>query len=599
MPWGSFQQPARNSFALKIAVFYVAFSVLWVITSDAAVSSIFGGPPVAWRVELIAGLIYVAISGLSIYLIHVNRERVAHDARMVSEQRLRRLMESELIGICFWDQSGKVTEANDTFLELWGNSREDLEQGKVRWDRGIGGRYDFTSGVGDPSTQPGKRPTFETEVTRSDGSKIWAVAGAAPLGSKGLHIGYALDVSGAKKAQHERDELENQLRQAHKLQAVGQLAGGVAHDFNNILSVIVGYTSLLEETLVKEDPRRYNTQQVLKTAGKASALISKLLTFSRRRLLNPDILSLTAILEDTSGMLGRLIGEEIKLTVTSEPDLWPVVGDSTQIEQILINLVINARDALPKGGEINITTACAEMEDEKAKRLGISPGRYVMLSVSDNGTGMSDETMAHIFEPFFTTKPSGEGTGLGLAMIYGIVKQGGGHIEVTSRIGEGTTFRIFLPAAADEPVMISSEAATRVTGRPYTMAHPSTILLAEDDDDLRELMTHILENDGYNVIASSNGEQALQLACEYQGKIDLLLTDLRMPFKSGTDLAAHLRDQGRTTKIIYMSGYVDDSLFSPEVLENADGIIEKPVLPEVLLQRVRELMSPEDRSSAA
>jgi CheY-like chemotaxis protein len=298
-------------------------------------------------------------------------------------------------------------------------------------------------------------------------------------------------------------------------------------------------------------------------------------------------------------MLGRLIGEEIKLTVTSEPDLWPVVGDSTQIEQILINLVINARDALPKGGEINITTARAEMEDEKAKRLGISPGHYVMLSVSDNGTGMSDETMAHIFEPFFTTKPSGEGTGLGLAMIYGIVKQGGGHIEVTSRIGEGTTFRIFLPAAADEPVMISSEAATRVTGRPYTMAHPSTILLAEDDDDLRELMTHILENDGYNVIASSNGEQALQLACEYQGKIDLLLTDLRMPFKSGTDLAAHLRDQGRTTKIIYMSGYVDDSLFSPEVLENADGIIEKPVLPEVLLQRVRELMSPEDRSSAA
>lgn len=600
MPLGSLKQPARNSFALKVAVFYIAFSVLWVVLSDAAVSSIFGGPPVAWRVELISGLIYVAISGLSIYLIHVNRERVAHDARAVSEQRLRRLMESELVGICFCDQTGTVTEANDTFLELLGKSREDVEQGRVRWENVIGDSHasEFNA-PGDPSIQTGKIANFERELTRPDGSKIWAVAGAAPLGSKGLHIGYALDISAAKKAQQERNELENQLRQAHKLQAVGQLAGGVAHDFNNILSVIVGYTSLLEETFVEEDPRRHNTQQVLKTASKASALISKLLTFSRRRLLNPDTLSLNAILEDTTGMLCRLIGEEINLTVTSEPDLWPVVGDSTQIEQILINLVINARDALPKGGEINISTARAEMDDEKAQRLGISPGRYVMLSVRDTGTGMSDETMAHIFEPFFTTKPSGEGTGLGLAMIYGIVQQSGGRIEVISRIGKGTTFRIFLPAAAQEPAKISNEGATKATGRPYGMAQPSTVLLAEDDEDLRELLTHILQNDGYNVIASRDGEHALQLAGEYQGKIDLLLTDLRMPFRSGTDLAAHLRNQGRTTKIIYMSGYVDDSLFSPEVLENADGIIEKPVLPEVLLQRVRELLSPENRSSAA
>lgn len=576
----------RNSFASKVAVLYVGFSVAWVIVSDEVVASLFGGPPVAWRVELIAGFIYAGITGFLLYMIYAHREHVIEDARKKTEQRLRRLIESELMGICFWEEDGRVTDANDTFLEMLSYSRTDLAAGKVRWDQDTIAPEQRNP---DPGIK-GKSRNYEKEVTRADGSKIWAVVGAAPLEGRGLHIGYALDLSAAKRAQKERDELKDQLRQAQKLQAIGQLAGGVAHDFNNILSVMVGYTSLLEGTLSETDERRHHTRQVLKSAGKASALICKLLAFSRRQLLKSEILNLNAILEETGSILGRLIGEEVELTVSPAPDLWPVMGDSTQLEQILINLVVNARDALPKGGKLEIRTEKVEIFETQARVFGIPPGRYVLLRVQDTGLGMSEETMSHIFEPFFTTKATGEGTGLGLAMVYGIVKQSGGHIQVESRLGHGTIFSIFLPAVQQQDPAKTTDSA-EISGFSTRIHGPATILLAEDDEDVRELLAQVLKTEGYNVIQAKDGEHALLLAGEHQGVIHLLLTDVRMPHKSGTDLAEQIHQQYSTIKVIYMSGYVDDSLFRPEVLLNADGIIEKPVIPEVLLQRIRDVLS--------
>jgi PAS domain S-box-containing protein len=540
-------------------------------------------------VELIAGLIYVGISGLLLYAIYAHREQVTEHAREKIEQRLRILIESELIGICFWEAGGKITNANNTFLEMLNYSRADLDEGRLCWDKNLIPSEETNSGL----AIRGKSGNYEKQLTRSDGSKIWAVVGAAPLESRDLYLGYALDVSPAKRAQKERDELKDQLRQAQKLQAVGQLAGGVAHDFNNILSVMVGYTSLLEGTLGETDERRYHTRQVLKSAGKASALIYKLLAFSRRQLLKSEILNLNSILEETGSILGRLIGEEVELTVSTSPELWPVIGDSTQLEQILINLAVNALDALPKGGKLHIRTDKTELSEDRARMFGIPPGRYVLLEVQDTGIGMSEETMSHIFEPFFTTKATGEGTGLGLAMVYGIVKQSGGHIHVESRLGHGTKFSIYIPAAPPQLDAADVSSSPDASAEAHRIHGPATILLAEDDEDVRELLADILESDGYKVINARDGEHAIALASEHQGVIHLLLTDVRMPHKSGTELAGLIREKYPTIKVIYMSGYVDDSLFRPEILLGANGILEKPVIPDVLLQRVRDVLSPE------
>jgi two-component system, cell cycle sensor histidine kinase and response regulator CckA len=592
-------QPNRTrsseySFASKVAALYVAFSLAWVVVSDAVVALLFGGPPVAWRVELIAGLIYVAITGVLLYAVYAQREHIVSNERRMSEQRVRRLFESELIGICFWEQSGRITDANNTFLDMVGYSHEELASGTVRWDKDLIGEADkhLEGEILNDLRQRGRSEKYERCITRKDGKKIWVIAGAAILErKKGIGIAYALDVSETRRSLEERDELKDQLRQAQKLQEIGQLAGGVAHDFNNILSVMVGYTSLLEGTLDADDVRRQNTRQVLKAAGKASALIGKLLAFSRKQLLKPEKLNLNAILEETGGILGRLIGEEIELTICSEPQLWPVVADSTQFEQILINLVVNARDAMPQGGALEIRTSNVDLSEMQACFFGLVPGRYVQLSVRDTGTGMSEEVKSHIFEPFFTTKADGEGTGLGLSTVYGIVKQSGGHIEVKSSVGEGSTFNIYLPSTDYEQQVTHrfplQEGRTQGSGPQG----PATILLAEDDNDLRTLLARTLEAQGYVVLEAKDGEHAMALAAAYESPIDLLLTDLRMPRKSGADTASALRERRPTIKVIYMSGYVDNSLIRSETLMSAEGIIEKPITPDVLLQRIRYVLS--------
>ena len=583
-------------FASRIAALYVAFSVAWVIISDAVVAMLFGGPPVVWRVELIAGLIYVAITGVLLYLIYAKREHIIGHERRLSDQRVRRLFESELIGICYWETSGRITDANDTFLEMLGYSREDLAHGKVSWDRTVISDADQHLGeeILDDLRRRGRTEKYERCVTRKDGTKLWVIGGAAVLDrKKGQGIAYVLDVSATRASQEERDELKDQLRQAQKLQEIGQLAGGVAHDFNNILSIMVGYTSLLESSLTEDDARRQNTRQVLKAASKASALIAKLLAFSRRQLLKLETLDLNAILEETGGILGRLIGEEIELKIRSEPQLWPVLADSTQLEQILINLVVNARDAMPDGGTLEISTGNVDLSPVQARFYGLNTGRYVQVSVRDTGIGMSEDTKSHIFEPFFTTKMRGTGTGLGLSTVYGIVKQSGGHIEVETALGQGSTFRVYLPAAHLGQGTAENRQELREVVKKEEESHlPATILIAEDDEDVRSLLAHTLKSEGYVVLEARDGQQALELASSHVGGIDLLLTDVRMPRKSGPDAASSLHEQHPAIRVLFMSGYIGDSNHRAESLLIGE-ILEKPIFPETLLARVRETLSKE------
>ena len=307
--------------------------------------------------------------------------------------------------------------------------------------------------------------------------------------------------------------------------------------------------------------------------------------------MKPEKLNLNAILEETGGILGRLIGEEIELIVCSEPQLWPVLADSTQLEQILINLVVNARDAMPQGGALEIRTSNVDLSETQAYLFGLVPGRYVQLSVRDTGTGISEEVKNHIFEPFFTTKTNGEGTGLGLSTVYGIVKQSGGHIDVKSSLGEGSTFNIYLPSTDYEQHVTHRFQVQEGLPQGSEPRGPATVLLAEDDNDLRTLLARTLEAQGYVVLEAKDGEHAVAIASAYESPIDLLLTDLRMPHKSGVDAASALREQRPTIKVIYMSGYVDNSLIRAEALLSAEGIIEKPIRPDVLLLRIREVLS--------
>lgn len=436
----------RNSFASRVALVFIAFSILWVVLSDAAVAAIFGGPAVEWRVELIDGLFYALITGALLYSVYAKRESNTEAARLASEERIKGLFESELIGFCFWDSRGVVTDANETFLSMLGFTRSELTAGRLRWEAITETSSEVWSSPKNEPVTNASRNSYEVELTRKDGTRIWVVLGSTQLGKQSdIGVGYLLDITEAKRVADRRRTLEDQLRQVQKLNAVGQLAGGVAHDFNNILSIVVGYASLLDKSFKMGDERRNSTQQILKAASKGSSLISQLLTFSRERALGPQRSNVHAVINDTGEMLARLIGEHIELSFNLKANQEQARVDPTQLEQILVNLTVNARDAMRDGGRVEIITSNVHLQEQDARALGIEPGDYLQLTVSDNGTGMDEDTRSRIFEPFFTTKHNHGGVGLGLATVYGIVKQSGGHITVESQPNKGTNFTILLP----------------------------------------------------------------------------------------------------------------------------------------------------------
>ena len=398
-------------------------------------------------------------------------------------------------------------------------------------------------------------------------------------GGKRVRLVVAQDVS-------ERHILEQQLRQSQKMEAVGRLAGGVAHDFNNLLMVIKGHTELLLNALPHSELYSRKIEQIERAADRASALTRQLLAFSRLQVLQPHVMNLNGVVEDMGRLLPRLIGEDIELILRASADLGAIRADASQMEQIIMNLAVNARDAMPEGGRLIIETSNADLDGSyNAKHPIVRQGPYVLLAVSDTGTGMSAETQAHIFEPFFTTKAQGKGTGLGLATVYGVVKQSGGFIWVYSEVGRGTTFKIYLPRV-DQPV-------DRIGPVPAVSEAPrgaATILLTEDEQDVREVAREFLESGGYTVIEARDGAEALELVEKRQGAINLLITDMVMPRMTGLELAARLKEKQPGLRMLYMSGYSERAASESMQPDPSIRLLSKPFSRSALLRTVHELL---------
>jgi signal transduction histidine kinase/CheY-like chemotaxis protein len=382
-------------------------------------------------------------------------------------------------------------------------------------------------------------------------------------------------------AEQELQNTAGQLQHSQRMEAVGRLAGGVAHDFNNLLTTILGTSDLLLEQL--PPPWREDVLEIKRAGERAAELTKQLLAFSRKQVIEARALNLNQVLEGVVGMLKRLIGADVELILRTDPTLGTIRADAGQLEQVMVNLVVNARDAMPEGGKLYIETGNVDLEAEH-ESWSLPAGRYVMLTVTDTGVGMSPETQEHIFEPFFTTKEKGKGTGLGLAMVYGIIRQSGGRISAYSEPGAGAVFRIYLPRVDDT-------AQSRHFPVPApALSGSETILIAEDEMSVRGLARRILESSGYLVLAAANGEEALRVASSHEGPIHLLLTDVVMPGMSGPELAERLAQHRNESRVLFMSGYTDSAMLHHGLLKGGLSYLAKPFSPSALKRRVRETL---------
>ncbi len=473
----------------------------------------------------------------------------------------------------------KFLRANEAAVHLYGYSQEEFESMTILQIR--------------PSSEQDKARTFVKELTsNTEEHGIWLhqardgrqfeveiISHELLYAGKRVRLVVGQDIS-------ERRQLEGQLRQATKMEAVGRLAGGVAHDFNNILMVIKGHTELLLNVLSPSDHVTRKIQQIDRSADRAATLTRQLLAFSRMQVLQPQVINLNSVVEEMGKLLPRLIGEDIELVIRVRKDLGSIRADAGQMEQVIMNLAVNARDAMPNGGKLLIETCNSDLDYSYASTHPlIRPGSYVQLSVSDNGTGMDAETQTHIFEPFFTTKEKGKGTGLGLATVYGIVKQSGGFIWVYSELGKGTSFKIYLPCVdhKEEVAPISRQLVEVPNGT-------ETVLLTEDEQDVREIARQFLESGGYHVVEAKDASDAIRLASENEGKIDLLVTDMVMPGLSGQELAARLQKENPGLCVVFMSGYSEHAATEMANADPSVRLLTKPFSRAAMLRAVREIL---------
>ncbi len=507
----------------------------------------------------------------------------AEEALRRSEERFEKVFRASPVAITISTlDEARYLDVNDAYLRLLGYSRAEVI-GRTAYDLGL---------WRDPTERErvvqqlrgGSAQDVETVIHTKDGRtrNVLIALERIDIGGTECLLGLLHDVT-------EPRLLEQQLRQAQKMEAVGRLAGGVAHDFNNLLTVITSYSDLLLEELPGEDPKRDDIVQIRKAAEGAAGLTRQLLAFSRQQVLQPRILDLNGVVETTEKLLDRLIGEDIRLSTVLAADLGLVNSDPGQLEQILMNLVVNARDAMPHGGLLTIETANLQADDSFVRNHPLAhPGRYATLAVTDTGVGMDEGTQAHIFEPFFTTKEQGKGTGLGLATVYGIVKQSGGFVWVYSEPGHGTTIKIYLPCAEAGALASAAQATASDSGMPRGS---ETVLVVEDAPAVRAVVRQVLTRQGYTVLDAPDGAEALRLAAEHTGSIHLLLTDLVMPVLGGRQLSERMSQLRPETKVLYTSGYTDDAVVRHGLLETGVAFLQKPFAPEVLARKVREVLN--------
>jgi len=519
-------------------------------------------------------------------------ERKRAEAQLTeSEKRFQAFMDNSPAVAFMKDMEGRYVYVNEPFKQAFSlRGREWL--GKTdfdMWPPEFANQYresDLAVLLEDKTME-----VIQTCPSGAGGTTLWMVLKFPFQDASGRRFlgGMALDITERRQTEEKLRQTEYQFRQAQKMEAIGRLAGGVAHDFNNLLTIILGYSELMLGQLSPGNPLSDFLVQIKNAGDRAASLTRQLLAFSRQQVLAPKILDLNAVVTDTEKMLRRLIGEDVALATVLDPTIGLVKADPGQIEQVIMNLVINARDAMPEGGKLTIETGNVELDESYARvHADARPGHFVMLAVSDTGCGMDEAIRARIFEPFFTTKEAGKGTGLGLAMVYGIVNQSGGSIYVYSERGQGTTFKIYLPL-----VDAKSTSGTSQTELAKVSSGKETLLIVEDEGAVRAMTRQVLETCGYRILEAGHGAEAIQVCEQSQNPIHLLVTDVVMPGIGGRQLAETLRSKHPELKVLYLSGYTDDAVVRHGVLEAGTNFLQKPFTPTSLAQKVRQVLDKE------
>jgi two-component system, cell cycle sensor histidine kinase and response regulator CckA len=570
--------------------------VLVLVVAGPAIQLLWADMPARQKATGFSLVVAVAVAGG--VLIAIRRHQARLEERRLeqvraSEENYKRLFEAITDGILLVDRSTRILEANRALCLQLGYRRDEL-LGKTAADISVRPAADAESARA-RLLQEGHL-VIETAHRRKDGSPmpVEVTVTATEFRDEAAFLCVVRDLSERRRLEAEAQRLADQLNQSVKMESIGRLAGGVAHDFNNLLTAILGNADLAAARLPPDSPEAAFVAQITKAGNSAAALTRQLLAFSRKQLIAPRQLNLNELIAQTRTMLARLIGEDIALTVDADPALWPVRADASLIEQVLVNLAVNARDAMPRGGALRIQTANVGVPNTGTETdPEIQAGEYATITVADTGTGMSLEVKARVFEPFFTTKPKGRGTGLGLATTYGAVKQSGGHILIESEPGRGTTFRILLPRMT-EPV--SGEAAP-AAAQPIPRGS-EVVLVVEDDAEVRALASRILRSLGYRVIQAAFGEEAVAIAREHREPIDLLLTDVVMPGLNGRQVADLIAPIHPRCRVLYTSGYTDDAIVRHGVLDEGIAFVAKPYTPPVLGIKVREVLDQDPTSKA-